>query len=229
MTAGVYLITNTANGKCYVGSSVDLGRRLKEHRHRLLRGEHHSIKLQRAWDKYGESAFTFRPLLICARDLLTFYEQRSIDVFAAVAGGYNVLPFARSGAGRKASVEALMKMRAAQSNRSPEHRANLSAALTGKTLSKETKQKVGAASKGRKHTEETKARIAEASRNMPQESRDRISAALRERECSPETRAKLAKAQTGRTYSEESRAKMAASRLAYLRRNTTTREGENDV
>lgn len=230
MNTGVYEIVNTVNGKRYVGSSTDTARRLKEHRYRLDRGEHHSQKLQRAWEKYGSAAFTFKVLFICAQDMLTFYEQRALDGFSAVAEGYNVLPYARSGAGRKASPETLAKMRAYQSNRTPEHRANIAAALTGKRMSDETKRKVGAASTGRRHTEATKAIIAEAARNMPAESRQRISAASRARVCSDATRAKLAKAQTGREYSEESKAKMRASRLAYLQKqqsNPTEKGNDN--
>lgn len=230
MNTGVYEILNTVNGKRYVGSSVNMVRRLKEHRYRLGRGEHHSQKLQRAWEKYGSTVFTFKALFICPKNMLTFYEQRALDGFASVAEGYNVLPFARSGAGRKVSPEALAKMRAYQSNRTPEHRANIAAALTGKRLSEATKRKVGAASKGRKHTEATKAVIADAGRNMSVESRQRISDALRARVCSDATREKLAKAQTGREYSEESKAKMRASRLAYLQKsqsNPTEKGNDN--
>lgn len=59
MSAGVYIIRNLANGKVYVGSSVNISARWCKHRIALEAGTHHSIKLQRSWVKYGRDAFAF--------------------------------------------------------------------------------------------------------------------------------------------------------------------------
>lgn len=54
---GVYKIVNTATKQCYVGRSQRCKKRLKEH-FRLLRGNKHiNPHLQRAYNKYGASAF----------------------------------------------------------------------------------------------------------------------------------------------------------------------------
>ncbi|MNK94393.1 GIY-YIG catalytic domain protein [compost metagenome] len=82
MNSGVYLIRNTLNGKEYVGSSVRLRRRFVEHRYDLRRGEHQNAHLQSAWNKYGESAFEFRVILICMPKDARGYEQRWIDTHA---------------------------------------------------------------------------------------------------------------------------------------------------
>lgn len=64
---GVYRLTNTVNGKEYVGSSVDIGRRLAEYgntlraQRELARGE--SI-IASALLKYGIEAFTFELLMV---------------------------------------------------------------------------------------------------------------------------------------------------------------------
>jgi len=55
----VYMIKNTVNGKVYIGSSVDANNRYKSHTSHLKKGVHHSVRLQRSFDKYGEEAFVF--------------------------------------------------------------------------------------------------------------------------------------------------------------------------
>lgn len=89
--AGIYEIRNTTNGKRYVGSSRVISRRLSEHR-AMLRGRyHHSVALQRAWDKYGEESFEFRPLAYLEDADLVATEQRLIEqAFAEDAGCYNI-------------------------------------------------------------------------------------------------------------------------------------------
>ena len=78
-TAGVYAITNTLSGKRYIGSSKNIKTRLRKHYAALRRGAHHSIVLQRAWDKYGAEAFSSTTLLYCNIDMLETYEQICLD------------------------------------------------------------------------------------------------------------------------------------------------------
>lgn len=61
-TSGIYKIINKIDGKYYVGSSHDiLGKtgRFNRHTKDLMNKKHHSIFLQRAWDKYGQENFEF--------------------------------------------------------------------------------------------------------------------------------------------------------------------------
>lgn len=60
--SGIYKIACTTNHKVYVGSSTDIRRRWNSHRGKLRRGTHENSYLQRAWKKYGESAFVFSVL-----------------------------------------------------------------------------------------------------------------------------------------------------------------------
>lgn len=89
MNCGIYQIKHLASGRVYIGSSQNLRRRLNWHRTALKRGEHHSPKLQRAWDKYGEGAFEFSTVLFCSSDMRLIYEQLLIDGLNAVDGGWN--------------------------------------------------------------------------------------------------------------------------------------------
>jgi len=56
---GIYEICNLHDGKAtaYVGSSVDIQQRWRQHQGLLRRGKHDNPHLQCAWDKYGETAF----------------------------------------------------------------------------------------------------------------------------------------------------------------------------
>lgn len=78
---GVYSITNTATGQKYIGRSVRIDRRLYGHLRTLRLGSHDNPYLQASFNKYGESAFSMGPLILCRRDDLPFYERLLI-------GGY---------------------------------------------------------------------------------------------------------------------------------------------
>jgi group I intron endonuclease len=60
---GIYRITNTKNGRTYIGSSKNVPERLRVHRRSLENGKHYNWHLQAEWDKFGELSFTFE--LIC--------------------------------------------------------------------------------------------------------------------------------------------------------------------
>lgn len=87
---GVYGILNRITGKWYVGSSIELTKRMGRHLWELRTGRHHSQKLQRSFTKHGEHAFEFRVLLACAEKDVHLFEQRAINTLKAAAHGYNV-------------------------------------------------------------------------------------------------------------------------------------------
>lgn len=62
---GVYKIANTVTGHCYVGQSQRIKKRRHEHFRLLRAGKHINPKLQHAFDKYGEQAFTWTLELQC--------------------------------------------------------------------------------------------------------------------------------------------------------------------
>lgn len=61
----VYKILNLQNGKFYIGSTKNFEKRCKEHKTQLKGNYHCNIKLQRAWNKYGENNFNFIILEEC--------------------------------------------------------------------------------------------------------------------------------------------------------------------
>lgn len=79
--SGVYEIKNTLTNHRYIGSSVNIYSRWKLHLYQLEKNKHHSIYLQRVWNKYGKNHFEFNILETCEsiRDTLVFLEQKYID------------------------------------------------------------------------------------------------------------------------------------------------------
>jgi group I intron endonuclease len=55
----IYKILNTANGKFYVGSTMNTRERFRNHRKMLRSNKHHCKHLQASWNKYGEQTFIF--------------------------------------------------------------------------------------------------------------------------------------------------------------------------
>jgi group I intron endonuclease len=62
MTAGIYLITCTANNDRYVGSARNLLSRRREHWSNLRLKRHHNTHMQNVWNKYGSGTFVFEAL-----------------------------------------------------------------------------------------------------------------------------------------------------------------------
>ena len=100
---GVYEIKNKLNNKTYIGSSIQLNRRLWYHKHQLRKGTHHNIHLQRAWNKYGKDAFEFSILVVCEEHDLLLFEQSLMD---KLHPEYNIAKFADApNRGRRYSKE----------------------------------------------------------------------------------------------------------------------------
>ena len=151
--SGCYKIVNHTNGKMYIGSAVNMQRRMVRHRTDLRGGRHDNGHLQRAFDRDGEDAFTFEVIAPCDPGSLLEWEQAFID---AGEPEYNILRVAGGGRyGIAHSPETKAKMSAAAQGHtlSAESRAKLSASRTGKKLppfTQEHREKMGAAQIGNK-------------------------------------------------------------------------------
>jgi GIY-YIG catalytic domain len=88
---GIYTITH--RDKIYIGSSVDLERREREHWRELRSGDHHCRHLQNVADKYGVAALRFEVWLYtnCDTDELRRIEQRYIDREVSMRGREKVM------------------------------------------------------------------------------------------------------------------------------------------
>lgn len=163
---GIYKIVNLLNGKIYVGSSKNVERRLySHHRHLLRHNKHWNPHLQAAWNKDGESAFSFE-LLEEIRQInrLTKREQHWMDTLRVCDRdfGYNIAPKADRS---EWSDEMRRKASESRKGKAPlpagwhhtrEARRRISEAQLGKSMpefSKEHRQKLGARTKGKTYEE----------------------------------------------------------------------------
>lgn len=101
MKAGIYKIEHKDSGKVYIGSSSKIKSRLSAHKLGLKNKSHHSILLQNAYNKYGEGAFIFETIIICAPENLLMYEQIAMDFYKSYdkKRGYNIRIKAESNRG----------------------------------------------------------------------------------------------------------------------------------
>ena len=242
MRSAIYQITNRANGKRYIGSTVNLLGRRGRHLRDLRRGEHPNQHLQSAFDKDGEDALAISVLeYVQESDKLIEREQHYLDTLKPE---YNIAPVAGSPtSGRCWSVEMRRKIselwtqkrRQAQSKRvSGDGNPNY-----GKQRSEETKQKIGEAQKGKrgnnygKHpSAETRTRMSKAQKGkvFREESRAKLSATwtparrqrladrLKGKHLSRETKRKIGLAHKGRHLTVEHRRKLSEAQKAHWRR-----------
>lgn len=90
MTSGIYQFKNLITNQRYIGQSVDIEDRYIKHIRLLELGIHHSIKLQKAWDKYGKENFTHSILIECPTDELLKQEEYYVRKYNSYIDGYNM-------------------------------------------------------------------------------------------------------------------------------------------
>lgn len=150
---GVYAVWHRDSGKVYVGSSINVERRWREHKNRLAAGTHNNRHLQRAWELYGAEAFEFALLAKCAAKTLFGREQVFIDELRAAEPeyGYNINPVAESCRNRTLTDEHKRKVGDANRGRRPAPAA-LAASVArriGRKLSPEHVARAAAARRGK--------------------------------------------------------------------------------
>jgi group I intron endonuclease len=192
--AGIYRIQHEANGKFYIGSTLNLQKRFLTHRRLLEKGLHKNKILQNAWNK--GASFTFHVLekfeFITLADLQKV-EQSYLD---------RLQPFRSRGYNICSSVIGPVAVK--RKPCTPEHRQKLRIAALGRKQSQETKDKCRVANLGKPHSPERCRAISEGRKGIglgvarPQAVRDKIS-----------------NAQKGRTVPEERRKRIAESVKLY--------------
>ncbi len=83
LVCGVYGIYHERTKRRYVGSSIEVQKRLYLHLVQLRKGTHHCGYLQNVWNKYGEEEFSFVLLAKCRPQNLVRLEQTYIDKSSA--------------------------------------------------------------------------------------------------------------------------------------------------
>ena len=212
-SAGIYQIQSVKNGKIYIGSAVNIRKRKNSHFHNLKNKKHHSIYLQRHFNKYGKTNLQFSILEFCAKEKLIEREQFYIDTLKPI---FNFCKIAGSTLGIIRSEKSKQKMRGENNPNYGKHpseetrqkmhkvKAGKNHPLFGKHHSKETIQKMCEAQTGKNHplfgkchSEETKQKMskAQAGKNNPNYGKHHLH--------SEETKLKMKKAQIKRRKKEQ--------------------------
>lgn len=110
---GIYTISfkNSKSNKVYIGSASKKSGEIKNnngfysrwcrHLHMLKNNKHHSIALQNAYNKYGDSNIVFSILEECIPSICIKREQFYIDKYNSFNKGYNGRPIANNNLGHK--------------------------------------------------------------------------------------------------------------------------------
>lgn len=145
--SGIYLWINLVDQKAYIGSSKDLGRRLRDYFNINYLEGNNTMYICRALLHHGYSNFSLEILEYCEVSVLL---QREKWYFGLISPEYNLAKEPGSPmSGRTHSEETLAKM---------------SAAHIGSKKSQDTKLKMSAAQLGSKKSEESKLKNALSSR-----------------------------------------------------------------
>lgn len=158
MSASIYLITNTVNGKTYVGmTTTSLLNRFSNHKSAARRGSKYAI--HRAIRKYGDELFTIT--LLESVDNRNNLPAREIHWIAKLHPEYNMTKGGETPTNGPLSAS---------------HRAAISRAMkgnpkvrewkVGRRASDKTKQKMSDSQKTRQWSQEHKAKLAEHCRQM---------------------------------------------------------------
>ena len=108
---GIYKIANKQNGKVYIGQSIDVERRIKQHKDPKTWFKNPSMLIYKAIRDYGIENFIFEIIEVCeARDLderevfwiKTFNSKRP--------NGYNIQDGGSSGSNWKKSIKTKSEM-----------------------------------------------------------------------------------------------------------------------
>jgi len=160
---GIYKIVNTSNGRTYIGSSIDLNARWRNHLSKLKNNKHCNSFLQNDFNKCQVSDFLYVILETCKEDDLIVKEQSYIDLnYDNQIHCYNLRRRAESNRGWKHAAETKKRMRQARKENKPSQSCIDASILarTGTKASKETCQKMSDYQKNR--TEEHREKLGKA-------------------------------------------------------------------
>lgn len=153
MTCGIYKISNTINGKIYIGQSVNIEHRIRAHKYSTTRDDKNHPILYKAFNKYGLDNFTFDTIIICEESLLDFFEIKTIELYQSFGKlGYNMTKGGSAGCtGYKHTEESKQKIIESNKNRiiTSETKQKISISNTGRKLSDETKNAMSKVRKGK--------------------------------------------------------------------------------
>lgn len=231
--SGIYKIVNKINGKYYVGSSKNINGRRLRHFDELRKGSHRNVKLQRAFNKYGEENFQFICAELLTTDDLLIKEQLHLDKCKLnPESNYNIKYVAQAPKGYKHTEEGKTKIRNSLSGRvrAEDVCQRISEGLKGKSKSLEHRLNMSRSRKGKvghPHTEEHKKFVSRihTGRIVSEVTRQKIRENWKIRRLIPlsdETRKRKSAAAKGRIHSQETKEKIRLALIGNTNGKKTT-------
>ncbi len=100
---GIYKIENIVSLIVYVGKTINIKNRWKQHIAALNENKHCNTHLQRAWNKYGPENFKFEILELCNKNKLSEREKYWINYYGGIESKntYNIIEGGIGGCGNK--------------------------------------------------------------------------------------------------------------------------------
>lgn len=223
MLSGIYKIKNVINNKSYIGSSININNRIKQHKESLLKGKHHSIKLQRSYDKYGVNNFKFEIIEEVPNENLIDREQHYINLFDSYNNGYNSVGYAGSNLGMKHGDFTKNKIRLSSignknmldKKHTDETKNKIREKLKGLSKSDDIKLKMVVSHTGKKLSNETKLKLSDLKKGKPlsEEHKKKLSDSHIDIKQSLETIEKRVKLNCGKKRTDEVKKKISAKML----------------
>lgn len=223
MVWSIYIVTNKANGKQYVGISKDLKRRWNEH----LSANGSAPALHAAIKKYGKDgfvfshicdAFDFEAACDIERLLIQQHNTKSPNGYNLTDGGEGVIGLPMTDEDKEVRRKASL---AFVGTLSPEERSE-KFGTKGRKLNQDQIEKIRASNKGKnlgkRPSEEVRAKMSAAHKNRPrkplsEQTKEKIRQSLLGRKTPEDQRHKHASF-LGRNHTEETKAKIRASNIA---------------
>lgn len=168
--SGIYKITCLTNNKCYIGQSVNVYVRIKQHKTDLKGNRHNNKYLQNIYNKYGEHSFAYEIIETCPVEELDNRERYWIKYYGGEedksncnfeSGGHKLKHFSKellkkqslSHKGQHSSPKTEFKKGTTPWNKGKRTPPNVVSKLKqshlGKRVSEETKRKISQTSKGK--------------------------------------------------------------------------------
>lgn len=157
--SGIYQIRNLIDNKVYIGSSLNLYKRIYYHIYKLNRNKHNNKHLQNAWNKYGEENFVFEILefVVSNNELLKKKETHYIQKFNVCdkSIGYNL------------STDACRNIICDESKQKIKQKAMGNKNWLGRHHTEETKQKMSKWHTGKIVKQSTKEKLSKLNKGIP--------------------------------------------------------------